>query len=270
MASAARETSQPLYGQTLPSGPRIGYNFASFLLGRMTARPSATPSNPQYRRSAWGFFVQDTWKITRKLTLDYGLRYDLQNADAGTVEPHQHIQPEHSQSQRQRPARRRALQGPGPGRCDCTWSTPIRTPSRRASASPTRSRRKPCCARAGASAYASVAALQLHRRRQQPGHGLQHHQLHLARQRCSRGPDIRSRLVWDQSALYGASYNPGLLVTPGAAVQNAPAAVDPNGGRPPRINQWNISLQREVTKDLVARSLLCRQSRRVASVRRTT
>ena len=30
-----------------------------------------------------------------------------------------------------------------------------------------------------------------------------------------------------------------------------PAAVDPNGGRPPRINQWNISLQREVTKDLV-------------------
>ena len=58
-------------------------------------------------------------------------------------------------------------------------------------------------------------------------------------------------LAWDQSALYGASYNPGLLVTPGAAVQNAPAAVDPNGGRPPRINQWNVSLQREVTKDLV-------------------
>ena len=24
------------------------------------------------------WFVQDTWKVTRKLTLDYGLRYDFQ------------------------------------------------------------------------------------------------------------------------------------------------------------------------------------------------
>ena len=62
---------------------------------------------------------------------------------------------------------------------------------------------------------------------------------------------FRSRWCTTSNALYGASYNPGLLVAPGAAVQNAPATVDPNGGRPPRINQWNVSLQREVTRDLV-------------------
>jgi TonB dependent receptor len=38
----------------------------------------ANPSDPQYRRRAWSFFAQDTWKVTRKLTLDYGLRYDYQ------------------------------------------------------------------------------------------------------------------------------------------------------------------------------------------------
>ena len=27
---------------------------------------------------SWGFFVQDTWKVNRKLTLDYGIRYDIQ------------------------------------------------------------------------------------------------------------------------------------------------------------------------------------------------
>jgi hypothetical protein len=27
--------------------------------------------------------------------------------------------------------------------------------------------------------------------------------------------------------------------------------MDPNGGRPPRINQWNIGIQRELTPDLV-------------------
>jgi hypothetical protein len=62
---------------------------------------------------------------------------------------------------------------------------------------------------------------------------------------------ISQPLVYDSNALYGASYNPGLLVTPGGAVQGAPAVVDPNGGRPPRVNQWNISLQREITRDLV-------------------
>jgi hypothetical protein len=51
--------------------------------------------------------------------------------------------------------------------------------------------------------------------------------------------------------LYAASYDPPLNVVPGGAIQSAPAFVDPGGGRPPRINQWNVSLQREVTKDLV-------------------
>jgi len=40
-------------------------------------------------------------------------------------------------------------------------------------------------------------------------------------------------------------------VVPGTAVQGAPAWVDRNGGRPPRVNQWNISVQREILKDLV-------------------
>src|SRR5260370_16681435 len=57
-------------------------------------------------------------------------------------------------------------------------------------------------------------------------------------------------LTWDPATLYGAPYNPGLLVNRGAALQSSPNVVDPNGGRPPRVNQWNISLQRQITKDL--------------------
>jgi outer membrane receptor for monomeric catechols len=30
------------------------------------------------RKRGYGIFIQDTWKITRKLTLDYGLRWDYQ------------------------------------------------------------------------------------------------------------------------------------------------------------------------------------------------
>ena len=68
-------------------------------------------------------------------------------------------------------------------------------------------------------------------------------------------------LVWNPSELYAASYDPGLRVAPGAAVQGSPSRVDPQGARPPRVNQWNISLQHEVMKDLVVREPLKAQLR---------
>jgi len=55
-----------------------GHSFASFLLGNVASGSYnglfVVPAN-RYRYLA--MFAQDDWKITRKLTLNYGLRYDL-------------------------------------------------------------------------------------------------------------------------------------------------------------------------------------------------
>ena len=64
-------TGQPLYGQALPSGTTIGNSFATFLLGQYDGGSVGNATDPQYRKSGVGFFVQDTWKVTRKLTFDY-------------------------------------------------------------------------------------------------------------------------------------------------------------------------------------------------------
>jgi hypothetical protein len=64
------------------------------------------------------------------------------------------------------------------------------------------------------------------------------------------GVVLGSGLNYNMADLLAASYDPGLLVTPGRIV-NSTAHIDRNGGRPPRTNQWNISLQRELTRDLV-------------------
>ncbi len=75
---SSAETAQPLYGQVLPTGTGIGNAWASFLLGQYD---SVTAGNGQalfYQRTSWGLFLQDTWKVTRNLTFDYGLRWDLQ------------------------------------------------------------------------------------------------------------------------------------------------------------------------------------------------
>ena len=65
-----------LQGLTVGQGV-TGFPFASFLLGDLTAVQVTQPSTSATHKTQVAFFAQDTWKLTRKLTLDYGLRYDF-------------------------------------------------------------------------------------------------------------------------------------------------------------------------------------------------
>jgi hypothetical protein len=52
-----------------------GYAFANALLGHVRSYTESMGRVPDDRRQkAWAWFVQDTWKINPKLTLDYGVR----------------------------------------------------------------------------------------------------------------------------------------------------------------------------------------------------
>jgi hypothetical protein len=74
---AAPETGLPyLNGAQLTGAP--GYSYASFLLGAVDSFGIGVPTDTRLGNHALSFFVQDSWKVTRKLTLDYGLRYDYQ------------------------------------------------------------------------------------------------------------------------------------------------------------------------------------------------
>ena len=55
---------------------------------------------------------------------------------------------------------------------------------------------------------------------------------------------------YNRADLLAASYDPGIRPQPGQT-NSPPALVDPNAGRPSRMINWNISVQRELTKDLV-------------------
>ncbi len=73
-------TGLPYLGSTSTSGGQLGNAYADFLLGLATSASVQTPQDPQYRKTSWSLFVQDAWKVNRKLTLTYGIRWDLQNA----------------------------------------------------------------------------------------------------------------------------------------------------------------------------------------------
>ncbi|HUJ31239.1 MAG TPA: TonB-dependent receptor [Candidatus Acidoferrum sp.] len=62
---------------TTPYGAQVGFGFASFLLGDVNDASESTPFNLYGRRKAFSFYASDTYKVTPKLTLDYGLRWDI-------------------------------------------------------------------------------------------------------------------------------------------------------------------------------------------------
>jgi hypothetical protein len=56
--------------------PFVGFGFASFLLGDASSASETTPFNLYGRRKAMSLYAQDSYKVTPKLTLNMGLRWD--------------------------------------------------------------------------------------------------------------------------------------------------------------------------------------------------
>jgi hypothetical protein len=62
---------------TAAVGPyRVGLSYASFLLGDVDTATIDPTSDDRFGKHALAGYAQDSWKVTRKLTLDLGLRYD--------------------------------------------------------------------------------------------------------------------------------------------------------------------------------------------------
>jgi hypothetical protein len=64
-------------GTGSPNLPGSGAGYASFLLGDVNDASITTPRSVKTTARRWGFYAQDSWRVTPKLTLNYGLRYDI-------------------------------------------------------------------------------------------------------------------------------------------------------------------------------------------------
>jgi hypothetical protein len=54
-----------------------GFPYASFLLGRANSLAISQLTDSRLGNHSMAFYAQDSWKVTRRFTLNYGLRYDL-------------------------------------------------------------------------------------------------------------------------------------------------------------------------------------------------
>ena len=244
------ETAQPLYGGSLPGGTTVGNGFASLLLGYYDNASIGNAAATQYRENSWALYLQDTWKITRKLTLDYGLRWDLYS-------PMREIYRRTSGFSRSvaNPAAGGRLggvvyDGSGPGRCNCDMvgTYPYALGPRLGIAY----QLNPKTVIRGGWGLVYGGSLQFGYIGPSNSQGMGFNTLQfptpgngVAAGKLSDG------LTYSQASLYGASYDPGLLVST-TGINNSTNVIDQNGARPSRISQWNISVQRELMPNLVA------------------
>ncbi len=53
-----------------------GFAYASFLLGQVNQVETSAVNDSRLGNHTWGAFIQDSWKVSRRLTLELGLRWD--------------------------------------------------------------------------------------------------------------------------------------------------------------------------------------------------
>ena len=72
--------AQSPQGQITSSGiytGNVGIGVADFLLGDVSAAAFTTPTIVHNYKQGFSFFAQDSWRVRKNLTINYGLRYEL-------------------------------------------------------------------------------------------------------------------------------------------------------------------------------------------------
>ena len=232
------ETSLPyLYPSTTLAGGVPGFQYASFLLGAVDSGNIGVPTDQHMDQSSYAVFIQDSWKVTHRFTLDYGLRWDYVTylrEGAGR-------EPSFS------PTVLNPSAGNIPGAtiyeatCNCRFAKnyPFAMGPRLGAAYQITPK---TVFRAGFGVvYAKTAAYDNYT---------------ISSNNPFVSPGGFTPAMFLQNGIQ-TPINPWPYFAPGqfpnipGQIGTAPSLVDPNSGRPPRQLQWSVGVQREVLRDLV-------------------
>lgn len=243
---SAAQTGQPFQNVPAAGGANVGFGYASFLLGQVQQVSISNPTNPRLGKKQFGVYAQDTWKVTRKLTFDYGVRYDYST----------YLQEQYGRAPVFSPTALHPLgvlgasvyDRTGPGRCNCNIANNYPF----------------------AFAPRLGAAYQINTKTVfRLGFGIVYNGTEAHN---NAGGGLGGSSATTPSATFGLpittlsagipvsfrppawpDFNPGR--SPAAAPTPGPfgpgALMDHNAGRPARQYQWSIGIQREIASDLV-------------------
>jgi Carboxypeptidase regulatory-like domain/TonB dependent receptor len=224
----------------------IGFPYASFLLGAVDTANIDPSSRPRFGKQQWGFYAQDSWKVTRKLTLDLGLRYDYMR----------YYKEQYGRAPNFAPDLPNPTAGGFPGAdtfpsiCHCSFTnnypfafgprigiayqvlpkTVIRGGFGVVYASTAYGGNTGAASASNPLGPASI-----------PGNPVMTWGQGVT---VNGAPLAPSQIAWP-------NFSPGYYPIAGVIPGTGPQIYDPNAGRPARQLQWSVSLQREVVRNLV-------------------
>lgn len=247
---SANETALPYLGTTSVGGRNIGFQYASFLLGQVNNGSIANTSINDYRRPSWSFYAQDTWKVRQNFTLDYGLRWDYTSAAHERFFRTSAFAPTLPNPSAGGRLGATAYEGFGEGRCNCVFAPAYKYGfgPRVGGAYQINSK---TVFRAGWGISYTQAPVLTYVGTNTQVIGVGFNTLNFGSPGFGTPiTTLANGLQYAPADLTAATLAPGIRPTPGQT-NSPPPFVDPNGGRPGRVNQWSISLQRELTRNLV-------------------
>ena len=230
-------TSLPQGGLNLGSS-QIGFQYASFLLGDVSAAEQGAPRGVRMGSSQWGLFAQDTWKVNRKLTLDIGLRWDYAQGGQET----------YGRSANFSPTTINPSAGGHPGTfiyeatCKCTFVDNYKFGIGPRVGAAYQINSKTVLRAGWGFAYAAGADIGI-----SAANRFTNSPAGINNFFNIQDPTTLPRPLWP-------NFDPGLfplIVNGTGTTNNSLASLDRNVSRPPRQNQWSIGLQREISRNLV-------------------
>jgi hypothetical protein len=244
-AFSSAETGLPYLQATTLNGGNVGFPYASFLLGAVDSVAIAPPNTIRLGKHSIGLFVQDTWKVTRKLTLDYGLRWDYSTylkEQYGRLAAFAPLAPNASAGGHLGAVQ---FEGDGPGRCNCTLANnyPYGIGPRLGVAyqltpkTVLRGGVGVVYAGTGDANGATQGGLTLLQPALSPAFG---------------DPVVSLQTGIPQPPPPFPNFDPAQYPQNGYATKQAPAVwYDQNAGRPPRMVQWSFGVQREISQNMI-------------------
>jgi hypothetical protein len=227
-----------------------GFGYASFLMGLPSSLTVSQVTDSRIGNHSFGFYAQDTWKVTRRLTVDYGLRYDYATL----------LREEHGRMQDASFTAPNPIAGNRPGNviyeatCKCTFNHnyPYALGPRLGAAYQINTK---TVLRLGAgvayssspnNAFLSYSVPDFYTFSAAPGSYTAIAPLQSGNPFAPGNPAGNAPITWpDFTPHYPVTFN-------GAATPQSPfISIDRNAGRLPRILQWSLGLQREVMRNLV-------------------
>jgi Carboxypeptidase regulatory-like domain len=246
---AADQTALPsAYGQDL-YGASLGNGFASFALGQLNNASIGNAPSPWWIRDSKSIYAADVWKANQKLTINYGIRWDFlpidneeRNAEAAfsptVLNPNAGGLPGGIE-----------YEGYGIGRCNCKFNSlyPWMIEPRLGILYQLDPK---TVVHVSSGLYSGQQSWNMIEQPSTQGFGWNTAYLTAPSYGLSAGQFSDGFSASQLANITATNFDPGAFTQAGT-LQAPPAMPYPHNGRPPRMVQTDIGLQRELGKDLM-------------------